>query len=104
MRSDLPSLSEVRRGRLIYNSVGMFQTFNMARLIAANQVLKTGFPQGLPEGLLIRGLGQAMDSTLVKLGESQEEITGHVVLVTDAVTKEILGPKFCLRGKNVNMN
>ena len=45
-----------------------------------------------------------MDSALVKLGESQEEITGHVVLITDAVTKEILGPKFCLRGKNIDMN
>ena len=80
----------------------MFQKLkiSMARFIAANQILKATFPEGYPGGLVIRGTGQAMEAALDRLGESLEELTAHVVLITDAVTNEIMGPKFCLRGRN----
>lgn len=103
-----PGLSAALMSRacagLVITLLEYFRKSMMSRLIAANQTLKAGFPQGYPEGLLVRGLGQAMEAALDKLGDKREnELTGHVVLVTDTVTREILGPKFCLRGPPVDI-
>ena len=89
---------------LVITLLEYFRNSKMSRLIAANQTLKASYPHGYPEGLLVRGLGQAMEAALDKLGDKREdELTGHVVLVTDTVTREILGPKFCLRGPSVTI-
>ena len=69
----------------------------MSRLIGANQCVNPTYPVGLPEGLLVRGLGDSLARALDGLGEPAGSLAGHVVLITTP-EMEVKGPQFLLRG------
>ena len=54
----------------------------MSRLIAANQQLNLSYPEGLPDGLLVRGVGSSLARALDGLGEPAGGLSGHVVFRT----------------------
>ena len=72
----------------------------MSRLIAANQQLIPSYPVGLPEGLLVRGMGNSLARALDGLGEPAGGLSGHVVLITGH-DMEVKGPQFLLRGESI---
>ena len=72
----------------------------MSRLIAANQQLIPSYPVGLPEGLLVRGMGNNLARALDGLGEPAGGLSGHVVLITGH-DMEVKGPQFLLRGQPI---
>ena len=72
----------------------------MSRLIAANQQLIPSYPVGLPEGLLVRGMGNNLARALDGLGEPAGGLSGHVVLITDH-DMEVKGPQFLLKGQPI---
>ena len=69
----------------------------MSRLIAANQQVNLTYPEGLPDGLLVRGVGNNLARALDGLGEPAGGLSGHVVLITGH-DMEVRGPQFLLRG------
>ena len=72
----------------------------MSRLIAANQQVNLTYPEGLPDGLLVRGVGNSLARALDGLGEPAGGLSGHVVLITDH-DMEVKGPQFLLKGQPI---
>ena len=56
-----------------------------------------GFPEGLPEDLVVRGTGQALVDGLARMGEDCTTLTGAIALYFDA-DQQLEGPQFVLKG------
>ena len=72
----------------------------MSRLIAANQQVNLTYPEGLPDGLLVRGVANSLARALDGLGEPAGGLSGHMVLITGH-DMEVKGTQFLLRGQPI---
>ena len=74
-----------------------------ATIGATDSKLKVTFPEGFPQALLVRGVGQALYDKLEELGEPCRGLNGVILLHVEAETERVLGPRFYLRGEPVTI-
>ena len=74
-----------------------------ATIGATDSKLKVTFPEGFPQALLVRGVGQALYDKLEELGEPCQGLNGVILLHVEAETERVLGPRFYLRGEPVTI-
>ena len=74
-----------------------------ASIGATDSKLKVTFPEGFPQALLVRGVGQALYDKLEELGEPCQGLNGVILLHVEAETERVLGPRFYLRGEPVTI-
>ena len=70
---------------------------------ASTSTSKRQWPQGLPEGLVVRGTGQTLLDKLEAMGEHAQDLVGIMILHVNIETHEVLGPELLLRGPQVVM-
>ena len=59
---------------------------------ASTSTSKRQWPQGLPEGLVVRGTGQTLLDKLDTMGEHTQDLVGVVILHVNIETHEVLHP------------
>ena len=76
----------------------MLLSENMSRDLGESDLPShAGFPEGLPENLVVRGTGEALAAGLDRMGEDCSTLTGAIALYFDA-EQQLEGPQFVLRG------